>query len=285
MKLGVWGLGSMGSGMAQSLIRTGHSVAGFDPRGVTLDGAADLVPSEMEAAIVVVLNAAQTEAVLAEILPQLTQGAVVVACATVPPDFARAMADDCAARGVHYLDAPISGGAARAAAGDLSIMASGSAAAFAAARPALDAMARTVFEMGDAVGAGSAMKAVHQVLAGTHIATMAEAMVFGMTQGIDPERFLEVIPQCGGTSWMLENRGPHVRDGDYTPRSAVDIWIKDLGIAADIAAPAGIDLPMMQAALDGFRRAVEMGLGGEDDAAIAKVYAAQAGVALPGEAS
>lgn len=280
-RVGFWGLGSMGLGMAQSLVRDGHDVCGHDPRGVVLEGGCDLPNGDLDVAVIAVLNAAQTESVLEAILPDLRSGAVVVACATVSPDFARDMADRCEKRQIRYLDAPISGGAKRAADGDLSIMASGSTAAFDAAKPALDAMSRTVFHMGEAVGAGSAMKAVHQVLAGTHIATMAEAMVFGVTQGIDPARFMEVLPQCGGTSWMLENRGPHVRDGDYTPHSAVEIWIKDLGIIQDIAADAAIELPMVQAALDGYRKAVEMGLGREDDAAIAKVYAAQAGVDLP----
>lgn len=280
-KVGFWGLGSMGLGMAQSLVREGHSVCGHDPRGVTLEGGTDLSQAELDVAVIAVLNAAQTESVLDSILPDLRSGAVVVACATVSPAFARDMAARCEERQIRYLDAPISGGAKRAAEGDLSIMASGPTAAFDAAAPALEAMARTVFHMGETVGAGSAMKAVHQVLAGTHIATMAEAMVFGITQGIAPDRFLEVLPQCGGTSWMLENRGPHIRDGDYTPHSAVEIWIKDLGIIEDIAGEAAIELPMVRAALDGYRKAVEMGLGREDDAAIAKVYAAQAGVDLP----
>lgn len=280
-KVGFWGLGSMGLGMAQSLVREGHSVCGHDPRGVALEGGTDLPQAELDVAVIAVLNAAQTESVLDSILPDLRSGAVVVACATVSPAFARDMAARCEERQIRYLDAPISGGAKRAAEGDLSIMASGSTAAFDAAAPALEAMARTVFHMGETVGAGSAMKAVHQVLAGTHIATMAEAMVFGITQGIAPDRFLEVLPQCGGTSWMLENRGPHIRDGDYTPHSAVEIWIKDLGIIEDIAGEAAIELPMVRAALDGYRKAVEMGLGREDDAAIAKVYAAQAGVDLP----
>ena len=279
--IGIWGLGSMGLGMAQSLVKAGLPTVGHDPRGVVLDGAADLETGDLDIAVIVVLNAAQTESVIDAILPSLQAGAVVVACATVSPAFARDMASRCKAREVLYLDAPISGGAARAAQGDLSIMASGPNAAFDTAQPALDAMARTVFRMGEEVGAGSAMKAVHQVLAGTHIATMAEAMVFGITQGIDPARFMEVLPQCGGTSWMLENRGPHIRDGDYTPHSAVEIWIKDLGIINEIATDAAIDLPMVQAALGGYRKAVEMGLGREDDAAIAKVYAAQAGVKLP----
>jgi 3-hydroxyisobutyrate dehydrogenase-like beta-hydroxyacid dehydrogenase len=280
-EIGVWGLGSMGLGMAQSLVRAGHSVAGHDPRGVVLDGAAEVAVADMQAAVLVVLNAAQTRDVIAAILPDLPAGAVIVACATVPPEVAREMDSLCEAKDIHYLDAPISGGAARAAQGDLAIMASGTAAAFDAAAPVLEATASTVFRLGDAAGAGSAMKAVNQALAGIHIAAMAEAMTFGITQGIDPKTFLDTIPHCAGTSWMLENRAPHIRDGDYTARSMVDIWPKDLGIVQDIAGGAGIDMPLVAAALAQFRAASEAGLGAEDDAAVAKVYARQAGLDLP----
>lgn len=285
VRIGVWGLGSMGLGMARSLVRAGHRVCGHDPRGVSLDGGCDLPDGDLDAAVIVVLNAAQTDDVIAGLVGTMKPGAVVIACATVPPEFARAMEARCADAGLHYLDAPISGGAARAAAGDLAIMASGSPEAFAAAEAILAATATSVFRMGDDAGAGSAMKAVNQTLAGIHIAAMAEAMVFGITQGIDPERFMDVIPQCAGTSWMLENRGAHVRDADYAPRSSVDIWPKDLGIVAGIANGAGIDMPLAQAALSRFAAASGAGLGGEDDAAVAKVYAAQAGVDLPGGTS
>jgi 3-hydroxyisobutyrate dehydrogenase len=160
-------------------------------------------------------------------------------------------------------------------------MVSGTPAAFDRAGPVLDAVAETVFELGDAAGAGSAMKAVNQMLAGIHIAAMAEAMTFGMTQGVDPERFMEVIPRCAGTSWMLENRGPHVAQGDYAPRSSVDIWPKDLGIALEAAARARFAAPLTAAALQQFMAASGSGLGREDDAAVAKVYARNAGIELP----
>ncbi len=293
-RMAVFGLGSMGYGMAASLLRAGHETYGFDinpdavARFVADGGAqgavADAGPG-LDAAMVVVLNAAQTEAVLFGedgLVPHLRPGAVVIACATVPPEFARDMEARCAEVGVHYLDAPISGGSVKAAAGKLSIMASGTAEAFAAARPALDATAETVFELGDAAGAGSAMKAVNQLLAGVHIAAMAEALTFGMTQGVTPEKFLEVIPQCAGTSWMLENRAPHVAAGDYTPHSAVDIWPKDLGIVLDIAKGAKFGAPLTAAALQQFLAASGSGLGREDDAAVAKVYARNAGLTLPG---
>ena len=293
--IAVIGLGSMGYGMAQSLLRAGHRTHGFDIAEAAMarfraeggaEGALAEVAPALDAAVIVVLNAAQAEAVLfgAEgIVPLMRPGAVVVACPTMQPDTARDFEARCAARGVHYLDAPISGGSVKAAAGRLSVMAAGTAEAFAAARPVLDATAETVFDLGDRAGAGSAMKAVNQLLAGVHIATMAEAMTFGMTQGIAPETFLQVIPQCAGTSWMLENRAPHIVAGDYTPHSAVDIWPKDLGIVMDIARGAKFSAPIAAAALQQYLAASGMGLGREDDAAVAKLYARNAGLRLPGE--
>ena len=296
----VFGLGSMGFGVATSLVRGGLRVHGFDVAADAVDrfaaeggapGAAAEVAGSLDAVVTVVLNAAQTESVLfgegddpdGGIVARLRPGTVVVSCATVPPSFAREMAARCAEAGMHYLDAPISGGAGKAASGELSVLASGSPEAFAAARPALDAMAGAVFELGDEPGAGSAMKAVNQMLVGVQLAAMAEAVTFGMTQGIDPERFAEVIPKCAGTSWVLENRIGHVVEGDWSPRSAVDIWPKDLGIVMAAARETGFEAPLTEAALGQFAEASGAGLGREDDAAVAKVYARRAGLSLPGE--
>jgi putative dehydrogenase len=244
------------------------------------------IAGALDAVVVVVLNAPQTETVLfgeGGVVEGLSSGSVVLACATVPPEFARRMEAQCAEAGVLYIDAPISGGSVKAAAGKLSVLASGAPEAFEAAAPVLEACAETVFRLGDAAGAGSAMKAVNQLLAGVHIAAMAEAMTFGMTQGIAPEDFVKVIPLCAGTSWMLENRAPHIVDGDYTPRSAVDIWSKDLGIVLDIARGAKFGAPLTAAALQQFVAASGSGFGREDDAAVAKVYARNAGLTLPGD--
>jgi 3-hydroxyisobutyrate dehydrogenase-like beta-hydroxyacid dehydrogenase len=294
-KIAVFGLGAMGYGIASSILRAGHTTHGFDvvPEQVTRfqanggsAGAVTDVAGSLDAVAVVVLNAAQTEAVLFgddAIVPQLPAGAVVLACATVPPNFAREMEQRCNAHDVHYLDAPISGGAGKAASGQLSIMASGTKAALDAAKPVLDATAETVFTLGDTAGAGSAMKAVNQLLAGVHIATMAEALTFGMTQGVTPDKFLEVISKCAGTSWMLENRAPRIVAGDFTPLSSVNIWPKDLGIVLDIAKSAQFSAPITTTALQQFVEAAKMGLGGEDDSAVAKVYARNAGLTLPSE--
>ena len=125
------------------------------------------------------------------------------------------------------------------------------------------------------------MKAVNQLLAGVHIATMAEAMTFGMTQGIEPRRFLEVIQKCAGTSSMLESRAPHVIEGDYSPLGHVESWPKDLAVVLEAAQSAGFSAPITAAALQQYIAAMGMGLGKEDDAAIAKVYARNAGLELP----
>ncbi len=290
------GLGSMGFGIAQSCLRAGHIAYGFDVVPAQAKafqsqggapGALSDIAGSLDAVVVVVLNAAQSEEVMFGangVVPAMRKGSVVLACATVPPEFAKDMEARCNALGVHYLDAPISGGSLKAASGQLSVMASGSPDAFSVARPVLEASAQTVFELGDAAGAGSAMKAVNQLLAGVHIATMAEALTFGMTQGVSPDKFVEVISQCAGTSWMLENRAPHIVAGDYTPHSQVNIWPKDLGIVLDIAKSARFSAPITAAAMQQYLAAAGMGLGREDDAAVAKVYARNAGLTLPGDA-
>ncbi len=299
-RTGLFGLGSMGYGMAQSLLRAGHDLAVFDiapepvarivAEGARSGDPAALVP-DLDCAVIVVLNAAQTRAVLLGtdqapgLIAQMRPGSTIIACATISPADARALAAATQAQGLHYLDAPISGGAAKAAAGKLSVMASGSVDAFAGARPALDAMAEVVFEMGPEPGQGSAMKAVNQMLVGIQIAAMAEAMTFGLSQGIDVARTYDVITRCAGNSWAFENRGPHVVQGDYHPASSIDIWPKDLGIVLDSARAAKFGAPLTAAAMQQFLAASGSGLGREDDAALAKLYARNAGLSLPGDGS
>ncbi len=291
----VFGLGSMGHGMAQSLVRAGLPVWGFDidpdresafqSEGGRV-GSRSLALEQSDLVICVVVNEAQTESVLFGedgVAKQMRTGAVFFSSATVSPAFAKDMASRLAELGIDYIDGPISGGAAKAAAGQISIMASGPARAFEKAAPALDAMAETVFRLGDEAGQGSAMKIVNQLLAGVHIAAAAEAVTFGMSQGIDPATTLEVISKCAGSSWMFENRVPHIVSGDYAPRSAVDIFVKDLGIVGEVARACKFSVPLSAAALQQFVAASGAGFGHEDDAAVAKVYARNAGLTLPGQ--
>ena len=296
MKVGVFGLGSMGFGMACSLLKDGHEVWGFDVIDEQVEkfahqggkkGDITQVMPQLDVVLVVVLNAAQTDSVLfgcgkqAGITSEIKPNSVIISCATVAPGFARKMDQQCRDLNIDYLDAPISGGAVKAAQGQLSIMAAGKRSTFEKVEPVLDSIAETVFELGEDVGAGSAMKAVNQLLAGVHIASMAEAMTFGMTQGIKPNKIVEVISKCAGSSWMFENRAPHIVEGDYTPHSAVDIWLKDLGIILDIAKGINFPTPLTSIALAQFAEASNQGLGKQDDAAVAKVYAEKANIKLP----
>ena len=294
-KIAIFGLGSMGFGMGRSMLNASLDVFGYDLNTEVMTafhaaGGRDQEPAdaiaESNIVMLVVVNAAQVEDLLfgeLQVADTLRPDSVVIGCSTVEPQFARELEARLGKRSIHYLDAPISGGSVKAAEGALTVMASGSAAAFAAAGPALDATAEKVFRLGYSAGAGSAMKAVNQLLAGVHIAAAAEAMTFGLSQGVHPAECLEVISQCAGSSWMFENRGPHIVDGDYTPRSAVDIFVKDLGIVNDIARTGRVPTPLAASALQQFVAASALGFGPEDDAAVAKVYARNAGLQLPGE--
>lgn len=290
------GLGSMGGGMARALLRAGFAVTGFDvdpgrEAALVEEGATPRTAAAIAGADVIVLavvNAAQVDHLLftegpdgAPLAEAIKGDAVVINAATVAPAFARSTAERLGP--ARYVDAPMSGGAAKAEAGELTFLASAHPDAMARARPALDAMATTVHVLGDEAGMGSAMKMVNQLLAGVHIAAMGEAMTFGMTQGLEPADILRVISECAGTSWMFENRGAHVVDGDYTPRSAVGIFVKDLGIVGDICRETPFSAPLAAASLQQFLAAAGSGLLAEDDAAVAKVYARNAGLTLPGE--
>lgn len=297
-KIAVTGLGSMGFGMATSLKRAGFEVTGCDvaaesvARFVKDGGKGARTPAEAakdaEIVVSVVVNAAQTEAILFGengVAGTLPRDAVFISSATMDPDVARRLAKQLEQTGRHYLDAPISGGAQRASEGQLTILASGSPAAFAKARPALDAMAAKLYELGDAAGQGAAFKMINQLLAGVHIAAASEAMAFAAKQGLDIRKVYEVITASAGNSWMFENRMPHVLDGDYTPRSAIEIFVKDLGIIQDMARSARFPVPVAAAALQMFLMTSASGMGRDDDASVARMYARIGAAKLPGEPS
>jgi len=293
-RVAVIGLGSMGFGMAQSLRREGFEVVGCDVSAAPLQRFREegglvartpaLAAEGADVVVSVVVNAAQTEAVLfgsdgaAE---TLARGAVFVSSATMDPQIARRLGAQLEASGRRYLDAPISGGAVRAAEGQLTIMASGTAEAFAAARPALKAMAGKLYELGDEAGPGSAFKMINQLLAGVHIAAACEAMALAAKQGLDLGKVYEVITASAGNSWMFENRAPHILEGDYAPRSAIDIFVKDLGIVQDMARAERFPAPLAAAALQMYLAASGAGMGQDDDASLARVYAQLSGAKLP----
>lgn len=295
MRICVLGLGSMGLGMATSLLRRGFRVTGFDPNPAALGrfaeagGAGAASPAEAatgaDVLICVVVNAAQTEAALFGpdgAAAGMAKGGVVVSCATMSPDMARTLAERCAAMGLGYLDAPISGGVVRAAAGELTIMASGAPEVFRRLDPVLSAIAAKVYELGDEPGKGAAFKIVNQLLAGVHIAAACEAITFAKAMDLDIARVYEVITASAGNSWMFENRVPHVLEGDYSPRSAVDIFTKDLGIVSDIGRALKFPTPVAATALQMFVMTAAAGMGRDDDASVARMIAGLTGLELPG---
>jgi 3-hydroxyisobutyrate dehydrogenase len=295
-KAGVIGLGSMGLGVARTLLKKGFEVHAFDVRpevtkafakegGVAAKSPAD-VGRNATIVIVLVVNADQTNEVLFGkdgAVSTLAKGSVVIASSTVAPEFAIDLGKRLDAAGLLLIDAPVSGGAARAAKGELSIMGSGSKAAFKKADAVLKAIAIKVYELGADAGTGSKVKMINQLLAGVHIAAAAEAMALGIRAGADPKVIYEVISNSAGSSWMFQNRVPHVLDGDYTPLSAVNIFVKDLGIVLDSARKMTFPLPITAAAHQQFLAAAGAGLGYEDDIAVIKVYQAQSGIKLPGK--
>lgn len=293
-KIAVIGLGSMGFGMAVSLARAGFDVTGADTQPAARDrfakerGKAADTPAaaarDAEIIVTVVVNAAQTREVLFGPEGAATtarKGAVIISSATMGPADAISLADQAAAQGLLYLDAPISGGAQRAAEGALTILASGSAAAFAQARPALDAMAAKLYELGERPGTGASFKMINQLLAGVHIAAACEAITFAKKLDLDIAKVYEVITGSAGNSWMFENRVPHVLEGDYTPRSAIDIFTKDLGIINDMSRAEKFPTPIAAQALQMFLMTAAAGMGRDDDASVARLYARIASLDLP----
>jgi putative dehydrogenase len=290
----VIGLGSMGFGVAASLLRDGFDTVGFDvsaealSRFSALGGQIGNDPASAahgaDVVICVVVNAQQTETVLfgnGGAAQAMSPGGTILSCATMSPDAARdfaARADDL---GLHYIDAPVSGGSARAATGDLTIMASGHPTAFALAKPVLDCIAAKVYELDEKPGIGSSFKIVNQLLAGVHIAAACEAITFAKAMDLDISKVYEVITASAGNSWMFENRVPHILDGDYTPHSAVDIFTKDLGIVSDIGRSLKFPTPITAMALQMFVMTAAAGMGRDDDASVARMLAGIAGLNLP----
>lgn len=294
-KMAVIGLGSMGYGMAVSLRRKGFAVKAYDVRpevsarfaaehgGQAATSARDAA-KDADIVVIVVVNADQTEAVLLGkdgITDAMIRGAVVMSCATMAPERARALAAAAEAKGLLFVDSPISGGAQRAAEGALTVLASGAPAAMAKAEPALAAMAANVYRLGDEPGIGSSFKMVNQLLAGVHIAAASEALVFAKKLGLDIAKVYEVITASAGNSWMFENRMPHVLDGDYAPRSAVEIFTKDLGIINDMSRSEKFPTPVASAALQMFLMTAAAGMAKDDDSSVARLYAQVTGVELP----
>ena len=282
----VIGLGAMGMGVAQSCVRAGLDTYGVDlnPQALaTLQaaGAKDVAASaerfadKLNAVVLLVVNAKQVEAVLFgddALADKLKPGTAVMVSSTIAAQDAKRFGEALAARGLIMLDAPVSGGAAKAAAGEMTVMAAGSDEAFARLQPVLDAAAGKVYRCGTEIGQGATVKIIHQLLAG------AEAMALAAKAGIPLDLMYDVVTHAAGNSWMFENRMKHVVEGDYAPLSMVDIFVKDLGLVTDTGKALHFPLPLASTAFNMFTEASNAGYGKEDDSAVIKIFS---GIDLP----
>lgn len=286
------GLGSMGMGAAKSCINAGLTTYGVDLNPQALASlqqagakraatSATEFAAELDAVLLLVVNAAQVKQILFGdngLAAQLKPNTPVMVSSTIAAADAKKIEQGLRAFGLNMLDAPVSGGAAKAAEGQMTVMASGSEATFTQLQPVLDAVAGKVYRIGAEIGLGATVKIIHQLLAGVHIAAGAEAMALASRAGIPLDVMYDVVTHAAGNSWMFENRMRHVVDGDYTPKSAVDIFVKDLGLVADTAKALHFPLPLASTAFNMFTSASNAGYGKEDDSAVIKIFS---GINLP----
>ncbi|KAE9533753.1 L-threonate dehydrogenase [Ursidibacter arcticus] len=282
----VIGLGSMGMGAAISCINAGLDTYGIDLNPLTLEqlkaaGATgigsngNLFAHKLDAVVILVVNATQANSALFGengIARYLRKGTPVMVSSTMSAEDAQKISQKLTELELVMLDAPVSGGAAKAIKGEITIMASGSQDVFDKLKPVLDAVASKVYNIGKDIGLGSTVKIIHQLLAGVHIAAGAEAMALAARANIPLELMYDVVTNAAGNSWMFENRMKHVVDGDYTPLSMVDIFVKDLGLVADTAKSLKFPLPLASTAFNMFTEASNAGYGKEDDSAVIKIF-------------
>ncbi|BAI73992.1 3-hydroxyisobutyrate dehydrogenase (plasmid) [Azospirillum sp. B510] len=282
--VGFIGLGSMGMPMAHNLLAQGFAVQGFDVRRENVEalaacgarpatGAADAAAGA-DALVLMVVNAAQAEQVLfaEDALEALPAAAAVILMATCPPSAVAALAARVEAAGRGFVDAPVSGGVVGAVAGSLSIMAAAPAAVVERVRPVLTAMGSKVYHVGEEPGQGATVKTVNQLLCGVHIAVVAEAFALAAKVGVDLEVLLEIMSGSAASSWMLKDRGPRMLQADPEATSAVDIFVKDLGIVLEAGRDAKAALPLAAVAHQMFLATSGRGEGGMDDSQVIRSY-------------
>lgn len=285
MQIGFVGLGAMGLPMAINLVRAGHDVTGFDFNAQALDkltaAGGKVAASAAQAAtgaeflVLMVVNGDQAHDVLlgaGNAAAALPPGACIIAACTQPPAQARALGEGLQERQLQLVDAPVSGGVPGAESGTLTIMASAPVHVFDKARPLLDTMGKNVFHVGGEAGAGSTAKLINQLLCGVHIAAAAEALQLAEAAGVNPAAVFDIVSVSAASSWMLNDRGPRMLQDAPEVRSAVDIFVKDLGIVLDHGRTARHGLPLSAAAHQMFLAASGAGHGKADDSQVIRAY-------------
>lgn len=276
------GLGAMGAPMATVLGKGGVEVQTFDlapdaadrvGEGVSLFPTAREAVAGTDVVVVMVATGAQLDSVLftpetgiAEVLPE---GAVVLVMATVGPQAVEGAGTRLALQGVGVVDAPVSGGVARAGTGDLLVMVGGADSDIAKVQPLLDLMAAQAPVVGSLVGDGQRFKVVNQLLCGVHIAAAGEALALADSMGLDPQQCLEVLQGGAAASFMFGDRGPRMLEGESAEvRSAMDIFVKDMGLVTDAARAAQQPVPLASAAEQIYVRGRREGMGRRDDSSV-----------------
>ncbi|WP_035883915.1 3-hydroxyisobutyrate dehydrogenase [Cupriavidus metallidurans] len=288
------GLGNMGAPMALNLHRAGFSVTAFDLSTEALarvrsEGVAttDTVRAAVDGAGIVISmlpNSRHVESLFLGtegLLTQLPQGALIIDCSTIAPASARRVADAARERGIDMIDAPVSGGTAGASAGTLTFIVGGSEAALAKGRPALDAMGKNIFHMGES-GAGQVAKLCNNMALGVIMAVTGEALALGVSQGLDPARLSQMIAVSTGRSWATEvcNPWPGVLDNapssrGYSGGFGNDLMLKDLGLAVDAAMSAGATVPLGELARNLYSLNQRAGRGGLDFSSVIQLFTAE----------
>ena len=277
MRVGWIGLGKMGRPMVENLVRKGFEVVAQNRSqekvdalvtlGATKGGSlAEMAGSDVATLHTCLPDEATVEEVIGGrygILPNARTGLVVVDHSTIHPDLARTLAQQASARGVRFLDAPVSGSGPVAERGELTIMVGGDAEPFAQALPALEAMGRTVRHMGPS-GAGATTKVVNNLPMATNLAVAFEGLLLGSRLGIDPEALVAVIRTASGNSRAWERNAPRVVSREFGQDGAASLLAKDLSVAAKLAEAAGVDMSVFETARAFWERVNASPVRGED---------------------
>jgi 3-hydroxyisobutyrate dehydrogenase len=269
-RVGWIGLGAMGAPMAACAAQAGHEVIAFDADPArTQVAAAGEAATGVDLLVLMVATPEQLDSVLEEVEGDIADPTTVVIMATVGPAPVRAWAERLAC---DVVDAPVSGGVARAREGDLLIMVGGAEAAVERARPLLDALARSAPHVGPEPGDGQKVKLVNQLLCGVHIAAAAEGLAFAEALGLDARACWEVLRDGAAASFMLDDRGARMVDGAFDEvKSALDIFVKDMGLVTEAARERDYAAPLAAAAEKLYAAGHRAGLGRLDDSALIKL--------------
>lgn len=283
-QVGWIGLGAMGRPMAARLLESGHGVTGYDvdpaavavlgDRGKPAASPADAAAGADVLAVMVATGAQADEVLFGDrgAAPALRTGAVVLVMATIGPAAVQGIAVRLAEQGVQVVDAPVSGGVARATTGELLMMVSGPDEALATVRPLLDAMSAKAPVVGAAPGDGQKVKLVNQLLCGVHIAAAAEGLAYAEALGLDAEACWEVIRHGAAASFMLDDRGDRMVHGaGEQVKSALDIFVKDMGLVLDAARENVYPAPLASVAEQLYLTGRRAGLGKADDSHLIEV--------------